>query len=264
MKLLKGEILSNHKYGEDLYKMEIFSPYICRNANPGQFINVKCSPCDVLDPLLRRPFSIYEIENKFHVFSIMYIVKGKGTRYLSTFKKGDNLDFVGPLGRMLKIDNEYEKFLLAGGGMGVAGLYFLANKLLEAKKKVLFLAGFKDRSYIGWERDLIELKTSYKIFSEDGLWGERGFITDFIRKNIKKYKKYKFYCCGPKNMLVAVQEMIKKANIPAVALLEERMACGVGVCKGCAVKVKDIKDKFVYRTVCKDGPGFDLGEVIFD
>ena len=69
MKLLKGEILSNEKYGPDIYKMEIFSPYIVKNIGPGQFVNVKCCPQDVRDPLLRRPFSVFDIEDKFNVFS---------------------------------------------------------------------------------------------------------------------------------------------------------------------------------------------------
>ncbi len=80
MKILKGEILSNEKYGPDIYKMEIFSPYIVKNARAGQFVNIKCTTEGVRDPLLRRPFSIFDIEEKFNVFSILYFVKGRGTR----------------------------------------------------------------------------------------------------------------------------------------------------------------------------------------
>ncbi|HEY4696319.1 MAG TPA: hypothetical protein VIH13_05470, partial [Candidatus Hydromicrobium sp.] len=99
MRLLSGEILSNEKYGDSLYKMEVFSPYICKYAQAGQFINVKCSSDGALDPLLRRPFGIFDIEKKFNVFSILYLVKGRGTRFISGLKRGDMLDFAGPLGK---------------------------------------------------------------------------------------------------------------------------------------------------------------------
>lgn len=264
MKLLHGEILSNKRYGKDLYKMEIFSPYICRNASAGQFVNVKCSPENILDPFLRRPFSIYDIEKGFNVFSILYVVKGKGTRFLSTLEKGDNLNFAGPLGSGIEIVEEHKNFLLIGGGVGIAPLYLLAKNMLQAKKRVFFVSGFKDNSFIGWERDLLRLKVNYEIFTEDGSWGKKGLASDFIKENLNKYIKYKVYCCGPKNMLKVIQDILKGKNMSATAILEERMACGVGVCMGCVVKTRDKNKGFVYKTVCKDGPAFDLMEVVFD
>ena len=265
MKILSGEIISNERYGKDLYKIEVFSPYICKNGGAGQFVSVKCSPQGVLDPFLRRPFSIYDIEEKFNVFSIFYLIRGKGTKFLSNQKKGDNLDFVGPLGKSIDIYNDTsKKFLLVGGGIGIAPLYLLAKFLLKEKKSVFFVAGFKDNNFIGWGRDLTRLKINYKIFTEDGSWGEIGLATDFVKENIGKYSSYKIYCCGPKNMLIKMQDILDGKNIVAAALLEERMACGVGVCKGCAVKIKDKKQKFIYKSVCKDGPVFNLMEVVFD
>ncbi len=265
MKILNGEIISNEKYGKDLYRIEVFSPYICRNGGAGQFVNIKCSAEGVLDPFLRRPFSIYDIEKKFNVFSILYLVRGKGTKFLSNRKKGDTLDFAGPLGKSIDTYNDTsKKFLLVGGGIGIAPLYLLAKFLLKGKKNVFFAAGFRDNNFIEWGRDLTRLKINYKIFTEDGSWGDIGLATDFVRKNIKEYSSYKICCCGPRNMLIEMQDILAEKNITAVALLEERMACGVGVCKGCAVKIRDEKQKFIYRTVCKDGPVFNLMEVIFD
>lgn len=263
MRLLSGEVLSNEKYGNGLYKIEIFSPYISKNARPGQFISIKCRPEDILDPFLRRPFSIYDIEEDFNVFSVLYLVRGKGTRYLTCVKKGDTLDFAGPFGKGIEIESYYKSFLLVGGGVGVAPLYLLAKNLIRSGKDVLFVSGFKDNSFVRLERDLIELKINYIIFTEDGSWGQRGLVTDFIEKNIKKYKEYKLYCCGPKEMLKAIQDILQGQNIPVEALLEEKIGCSIGVCMGCVVKVRD-KKGFTYKTLCKDGPLFDLMEVIFD
>ena len=113
MKQLKGEIISNVKIGEGLFKMAIFSPYITKNAIPGQFVNIKCFSNDLVMPLLRRPFSIHDIEPDFKVFSILYTLKGKGTEFLSRQNAGDIIDFVGPLGNGIKIEEcENNKFLL--------------------------------------------------------------------------------------------------------------------------------------------------------
>jgi len=264
MKLLNKEVLSNEKYSENLYKVGIFSPYICRNLEAGQFVNIKCSPEGMLDPLLRRPFSVFDIEEKFNVFSILYVVKGRGTKYLSEIKMGDNLNFAGPLGNGIDLGSSSDNILLIGGGIGIAPLHLIAKIAKEKKKNVFFAAGFKDNDYLRWEKDLIELKVNYSIFSEDGSWGEKGLVSDFIRENIKLFKKYDIYCCGPKEMLKALQGIYREKNNKITALLEEKMACGVGVCAGCAVKIRRGKRVFSYMKVCKDGPAFNLKEVIFD
>lgn len=264
MEQLNGEIISNEKYSEDLYKMVIFSPYICREAGPGQFVNVRCAPAGIYDPLLRRPFGIFDIEEKFNVFSLLYRVRGRGTGFLSHLEKGDFIDFIGPLGKDIDLSVAKDDILLIGGGIGIAPLYLIAKQARIMKKNVFFAAGFKDRSYQRWEENLIELKIDYAIFTEDGSLGNEGMICDYIRDNVKLFTGYDVYCCGPKEMLRTLQNIyVKKSNKVSV-LLEENMACGVGVCNGCVVKISRSKGRFHYKKICKDGPTFNLREVIFD
>jgi dihydroorotate dehydrogenase electron transfer subunit len=263
LKQLNGEILVNKKYSENLYKMEIFSPYICRNALPGQFVNVKCSYNEVLDPLLRRPFSIYEIDSRFNVFSILYLVRGKGTDFLTKLKKGEFLNFIGPLGESIKIEEHIKNYFLVGGGIGVAPLYMIAKSIVDAEKNIIFVAGFKDNNFYNWEKDLVKILRNYKIFTEDGSFGEKGMPVNYIKNNIDEFLNYNFICCGPKEMLKALQTIFKQFNINATAIMEEIVACGIGVCMGCVVKIKNESD-VVYKRVCKDGPAFNLMEVIFD
>ena len=237
MKLIKGEIISNEKMGESLFKMTIFSPYVVRDAIPGQFINIKCSGGNTIDPLLRRPFSINDVEPDFKVFSILYILKGKGTYYLSKLNPGDIIDFVGPLGKGIDInENENSNYLLIGGGIGTAPLYFLAKTLLAANKSVFFAAGFKDNNFLLFEKTLQTLKINYEIYSENGMHGSKGLITDFIAEKADDFKKYNIYCCGPVDMYRTLQNIFSLRNIKAKALFEEIMACGIGVCKGCVMK----------------------------
>ena len=264
MRLLKGEILSNEKYGPDIYKMEIFSPYIVKNTGAGQFINIKCAPENVRDPLLRRPFSVFDIEAKFNVFSILYLVKGRGTRYMSTLGRGDILDFSGPLGKKLDLTASRDNLLLIGGGMGIAPLNLLSKLGLGMGKNILMLAGFADSRLLRWERGLGRMGVKYRIFSEDGTWGEKGLVLDHIFDEYRVFTSHDIFCCGPLPMLKVLQKELKGENIEATAFLEEKMACGMGACNGCVVKIKKGSDDFNYKRVCRDGPAFGLSEVIFD
>ncbi|MCJ7665190.1 MAG: dihydroorotate dehydrogenase electron transfer subunit [Actinobacteria bacterium] len=264
MKLLKGEILSNEKYGPDIYRMEIFSPYIVKNTGVGQFVNIKCSPEGVRDPLLRRPFSVFDIEEKFNVFSILYIIKGRGTRYMSNLIRGDMLDFSGPLGKPVDLAGSRKNLLLVGGGMGIAPLNLLSKIGLGTGRNILVLAGFKDSSLLGWERDLVRMGIKYRIFSEDGTWGEKGLVCDHLFDEHRTFTEHDVFCCGPVPMLKVLQGQLGSENISATVFLEEKMACGMGACHGCVVKLKKGRNGFDYKRVCKEGPAFDLSEVVFD
>ena len=267
MKILKGEIVSNDRVGEDIFKMTVFSPYITKSSIPGQFVNIRCTESGVYDPLLRRPFSIYDVEDDFKVFSILYLLKGKGTKYLKMLQPGDSIDFMGPLGKGIETETKsHKKYLLIGGGIGVAPLHFLAKDLHAKKNNVFLAAGFKDNNFLFFEKIAQSLKISYQFFSEDGTHGERGIITDFVNKKINEFKDYLIYCCGPVPMLKVLKELFIKNNMieKAFGLFEEVMACGIGACKGCVIKTLDENNNHVYKTVCKDGPLFSLKEVVFE
>jgi dihydroorotate dehydrogenase electron transfer subunit len=269
MKIIKGEIISNNKMGDDVYKMTIFSPYIVKHCIPGQFINIKCSENDVYDPLLRRPFSIFDVEEDFNVFSILYLLKGKGTRYMKSLGPGDTVDFIGPLGNGIKINEDELKknYLLVGGGIGVAPLFYLTKYLSLKKSNVFLVAGFKDNNFMFFEKLLQPLKINYQIYSENGAYGKRGIVTDYIYNHMNEFKDFGIYCCGPVEMLKELKGLFKKNYMEdnAYALFEEIMACGIGVCKGCAIKIAETDgSNSTYKTVCKDGPLFKLKDVIFE
>jgi dihydroorotate dehydrogenase electron transfer subunit len=173
------------------------------------------------------------------------------------------LDFSGPLGKSVNFAEYRKNLLLIGGGMGIAPLNLLAKLGLEAGKNILVLAGFKDSSLLRWERDLVRMDVKYRIFSEDGTWGELGLITDHIFDEHKVYKSHDVFCCGPVPMLKVLQKELVTENIKAAVFLEEKMACGIGVCNGCVVKVKKDSGGTDYRRVCREGPAFELSEVVF-
>ncbi|MBN2073016.1 MAG: dihydroorotate dehydrogenase electron transfer subunit [Actinobacteria bacterium] len=264
MKLLNSEILSNQQYGPGIFKMELFSPYIVRNVMAGQFVNIRCAPNDGTDPLLRRPFSVFDIEERFNVFSVLYMVKGKGTGYMSSLRKGDTVDLAGPMGSGIDLNTGSKDILLIGGGMGIAPLNLIAKMALARGKNVFIMAGFRDSSLLRWERDLVRMEVKYRIFSEDGKWGEKGLVSEYIFEGDRFYKKHEIYVCGPVEMLKIIQEKLGRYQISATALLEEKMACGIGVCMGCVVKIRGKNGSFSYKRVCREGPAFELSEVVFE
>jgi len=263
MKILKSEILSNDRYGPEIYRMELFSPHIVKNVEAGQFVNVKCSPDGSRDPLLRRPFSVFDIEKKFNVFSILYNIKGRGTSYMSSLKKGDVLDYSGPLGKPAGLSLSKSNILLIGGGIGIAPLNLIAKLAHESGKTVKVMAGFKDSALLRWERDLVRLGLKYRIFSEDGSWGETGLVCDHIYDEPGIFRDHDIFCCGPVEMLKVLKKQLDGDNIEATVLLEEKMACGIGACNGCVIKIKKGND-VDYARVCREGPAFRISEVIFD
>jgi dihydroorotate dehydrogenase electron transfer subunit len=221
---------------------------------PGQFVEILVS--NSTDPLLRKPFSIFNSEK--NNFSIVYRVIGKGTQILSQKNKGDYLDVIGPIGNGYDISKKNIKnknILLVGGGTGVASLFYLANVLSKQKIKFKFFAGFRSKQDIFCFADVKKINIS----TDDGSFGYKGLILDLVKKDINKNSL--IFTCGPKNMLIAMQKNF--CNICDVyASFEEYMGCGIGICNGCVVKIKN-KENYNYFKVCKDGPVFKLDKIVF-
>ncbi|MCX5711281.1 MAG: dihydroorotate dehydrogenase electron transfer subunit [Candidatus Omnitrophica bacterium] len=244
----KGKILKNSCVGGSYFKLSIFCPKISKAALPGQFVNLKISHGFI--PLLRRPISIHNVRGSN--VDLLYEVVGKGTELLSRKKAGEELDLIGPLGNGFSARGARRAILVAGG-MGVAPLLFLAEKL--KKQKPLVLIGAKTRKQILCVKEFEKIGCVVKIATDDGSCGFKGRATDLLKKILVRVT---IYACGPKPMLKAVCVIAKAKNMPAQISLEEHMACGIGACLGCVVNTtKGMK------RVCKEGPVFDSGEIIW-
>jgi dihydroorotate dehydrogenase electron transfer subunit len=249
---LKAKIVYNKIVRGNYFHCAILAPAIARKAKPGQFVDIKVN--DTLEPLLRRPFSIHRVDAK--LVEVIYEVVGKGTEILSKKKTGDTLDVIGPLGSGFTFK---KTTILVAGGMGVAPLIFLAEKLKEIPSLVLI--GAKNKHKIICIKEFRKLGCQVKISTDDGSVGFKGKVTELLKKILPTmdYRVSTIYACGPRPMLKEISALSKKYNVPAQISLEEHMACGIGACLGCVVKTKD-----AYRRVCKEGPVFNADEIVWE
>jgi dihydroorotate dehydrogenase electron transfer subunit len=218
--------------------------------------------------LLRRPFSFTDIEisDSKTILEILYCVLGPATLRMKTLKSGDKINLIGPLGNGFKIVREKNLAILVAGGMGVAPLLHLAKELKKLPEiQVVALVGGKSDSQLPC-REVKNIKTL--ISTDDGSVGFKGFVTEMLKNRLKENNppsgKTIIYTCGPEIMMAKVAAISSELNIPCQVSLERMMACGTGLCQGCAVKCIDKEtNETSYKLCCKDGPVFEADKVVF-
>ena len=257
----KADILKIEKLKEDLYKFSIKADEVVKNSKPGHFIEIRV--VDSIEPLLRRPISIYNLDRENGILEFIFQVKGKGTKILSEKKEGEKIDIVGPLGYGTFGIKDYENVAVIGGGIGMFPLYELAKELKEnTTSKVHVYMGFRNKELVTLEDEFKNVSDELTITTDDGSYGISGFAINELKKDCEAKVPDKIFACGPLPMLKAVQAFANENNIPCEVSLEQKMACGIGVCLGCAVKTaKSPQDAPEYWHVCKAGPVFDAKDV---
>lgn len=234
---------------------------------PGQFVMVRMRNGD--DPFLSRPFSIYSayFRGNDTYIEILYKVVGKGTEAFSRLREGDILNILGPLGRGFDIPSTCKKIALIAGGVGIAPLSFLAERYgedIRGMEILCYMGAGTSESLAGLDR-LEDLCSGVKISTDDGSRGHHGPVTELFKQDMDLYSDddIQLYSCGPNPMLMSLQELLKDRPFACQVSLEERMACGIGACLGCVVKIKSGETGGGLVRVCKEGPVFDIYSVEF-
>lgn len=243
---MKKEILtvfSNKELVNGIYKMVLVGN-VDAVTTPGQFINIALPSFT-----LRRPISVCDVGK--NELTVIYKVVGQGTKCMSEFEKGVKLDVLLGLGNGYNLDAVADSALVIGGGVGVPPLYWLTKKLIQAGKQVDVIMGFNTAGEVFYEKEFVSLGANVTITTVDGTRGIKGFVTDAMDNARGDY----FFACGPLPMLKAVE---KRAAMRGQLSLEERMGCGFGACLGCSVETRNGA-----KRVCKEGPVFEKGEVIW-
>jgi len=297
MKQIMCPLTSNVEVMPDTHLMWVEAPDMAVAAQPGQFITVRCGDCT-----LRRPFSIHQVsssnviasEAKQSQIAILFKVAGKGSLWLSQRQKGERIDILGPLGSGFSIERGAKKLLLVAGGIGIAPLIFLMQYASSQHQITLihgvstaaqlypFFSGGKKRSRLS----PLPSGVQFVPVTEDGSMGEKGLATDILPGFLDWADQV--YACGPANMYKAMADLslrvpiasgrsnrklkregktiVGEALVPSPNLklrkcqvsLEVRMGCGFGACYSCTINTKN-----GLKQVCRDGPVFELEDIIW-
>ncbi len=252
-----SEILSNYRLSSKTLSIELYAPEISSSIKPGQFLQLYV---DSEKLLLPRPIALCEAYPEKGSIRLVYEIVGEGTTAFSLLQPGDKLKIFGPLGNGYTI-NEGKNQLLLGGGAGAAPLLALAREMAEKTpdSKVTAVLGFDSEYYMHDEFEKAGAKVI--VCTEAGSYGVTGNVIHGLN-TLKESFDYA-YACGTKGMLRAVSSWADEKGLPIQVSLDERMACGIGACVGCVVKIKN-NDGWENKRVCADGPVFLGEEVIWE
>jgi dihydroorotate dehydrogenase electron transfer subunit len=220
-------------------------------GEPGQFVMVRGDWG--VHPTLGRAFSLVESGEQG---AILVRVVGEGTRLLASMEPGDRLFVLGPSGHGFDGPPAGAVPVLVAGGVGVAPLIFLAERLAARGVRPRFLYGARTSADLPLA-DRVAAAADLTVTTEDGSAGERGLVTSPLARLLEAGEGGALFSCGPEAMLEAVARLAVEHGAPCQVALESPMACGMGTCKGCAVLAADRE----YRYVCSDGPVFQATEV---
>ena len=252
MFVINSPIVETKQVHENIFIQKIHSPEIARLIKPGQFLNIRVSESTF--PLLRRPFSICDVEGE-NIF-LMFNILGEGTKILAHKRNGDLVDILGPLGNGFNIEGDYKTSIIVAGGLGAAPFPYVTRKIKNSKKILTFIGGRTKQDVITYGLE------NFNLSSDDGSIGFKGNVVQSLEQNLSKIDipSSKVFACGPNVMLRVLKEFCIKHNLDCEVSTECAMACGFGICQGCPIESTSNSDK--YLLVCKDGPVFNVKDVV--
>ena len=252
MFIVNSPVVETKQVHENIFIQKIHSPEIARLIKPGQFLNIRVS--ENTFPLLRRPFSVCDVEGE-NIF-LMFNIMGEGTRILSHKHSGDLVDILGPLGKGFKLEGDYKTAIIVAGGLGAAPFPYVTREIKNKKSIMSFVGGRTKQDVISYGMENLILS------SDDGSIGFKGNVVQSLENNLDKIDIAfsKVFACGPNAMLRVLKDFCLKSNLDCEVSTECAMACGFGICQGCPIESISNSDK--YLLVCKDGPVFNVKDVV--
>jgi dihydroorotate dehydrogenase electron transfer subunit len=243
-------VVSNYPLSHDLHKLTFTWDTSAVAPAPGQFFTVRISDSTV--PLLRRPFAVSDFRKDEGVASAIYQRRGRGTEILAGRREGAHLDVIGPLGNAFPNPGGAGKCILAAGGIGLGPILYLARRALHGSSGMTFVFGCRGKDNLPEGPELDGLAAA--VCTDDGSRGFAGTVVEYLESlDAPALAGATLYACGPMAMLKGCHELAEKRGLDCFVSVEQVMACGVGACMGCVVKVNDDPG---YARVCTEGPVF--------
>src|SRR5215218_4019649 len=283
MRLVRTELRDSREILPGQWLQSFLAPELATGSRAGQFVHVRTG--DLSGLVLRRPFSINTADPATGVITIHFRTIGRGTEWFTRLRPGDTVDMLGPLGRPFEVDARSRHLLLVAGGLGMAGVRFLADEAIRAGRQVTMLFGAASARDV-YPSSLLPDEVEYVIATDDGSVGHHGFVTELI----PDYEAWadQAFACGPGPMLAALARLAagRRERLGVAALgrkrdggraeptgsaaarrkaflqvsMEQNMGCAVGACLGCVV----MDTKGTPQRVCREGPVFASEELAWE
>ena len=251
--VLDLQVTENTMLSYDCCLLKLTAENRLPDMQPGQFVAVRVDSSP--HTFLRRPISINFVDRKKNELWLLIQCIGAGTCRMATYRVGERVNLLMPFGNSFTIPRESgtSRLLLIGGGVGIAPLLFLGDKLKQSGFEPEFLVGAGRKEDVVQIADFNRLGTVY-VTTEDGSLGEKGYVTDHSILRDTAFDR--IYTCGPKPMMVAVAKYAIPRGIECEASLENTMACGFGACLCCVEQTTE-----GHKCVCTEGPVFNINQL---
>jgi dihydroorotate dehydrogenase electron transfer subunit len=256
-----GTIVANSSVNDE-YKHVIVSvhPHALR-AYAGQMFHLLCPSPDGAEVYMRRPMSVYRVDQAKERIEFLYKIEGRGTRGMAMLKPGDDFNIVGPLGHGFALESSWRNIVALGRGVGLATLAPLSQLAAENKVGVTAILSARNPAVV-MSRDLFAGlgANTITVLDSDGSSAVEN-VEAILKGLIADGKADAFFTCGSSRLLKLMQRLGKEHNIPGQVAKEQIMVCGFGACYVC-VRTFEVDGKRVLRRVCRDGPVFNMHEAV--
>ncbi|MDG3006076.1 dihydroorotate dehydrogenase electron transfer subunit [Paludisphaera mucosa] len=273
-------VLENQEVARGTFRLRIADPEIARRILPGQFVMVRAAAEGTDDPLLGRPFALYDVQHdssgKPTSFEVVYLVIGRGTDSLSRRRPGDRVDVWGPLGNGFGPSPGPGSALFVAGGIGQTPFLALGRDWLgkatygdpsdsgraTTVSSATLLYGVRSAGLLAGVEDFERAGIGVEIATDDGSAGRHGFVTQLLADRFEAGDRpAKVVACGPPPMLAGVARLTQAHGVACDVSLENHMACGFGACFSCVTPILQDDGRPDLRRVCVEGPVFPADRV---
>ncbi len=271
-------VVENERLAQDTYRLRFECPELARQIVPGQFLMMRIAGCD--DPLLGRPFALYDtvVDGSGSPVAIdfVYLVVGKMTGRLQQSKPGDALEVWGPLGNGFS-EKPVPHLIMVAGGIGQTPFLALGRQFLGGRQygqsarkvspaqSVTLCYGVRSKDLLAGAEDFRQCGIDLRLSSDDGSVGHHGLVTDLLEEALDQHPpaECRIACCGPEPMMKAVAKIASRRSVACEVSLETPMACGIGICFSCVVRVEQPGGEWDYKRTCVEGPVFDAKKIVW-
>ncbi len=276
----RAVIVENTAIARDTYRLRIADPELARRIVPGQFVMIRTGAEGAADPLLGRPFALYDVQYDASgtpvSFDVVYLVIGRGTASLAGRGVGERLSVWGPLGNGFGPPPQAGSALFVAGGVGQTPFLALGRDWLgkavygeraetPARGRIdsaTLLYGVRTAELLAGVDDFRQAGVDVEIATDDGSAGRHGFVTQLLAERLERGERpAKVVACGPPAMLAAVSKLVESFHVPCDVSLENHMACGFGACFSCVAPIRQADGEPDLRRVCVEGPVFPADRV---